>query len=101
MSGLGTMNELQTLPNAGPTIASRLLARKRPRLRPNYDSVVSGVTTPVRDSGSHCGWHSGRRFRPAATTPTPSRNGWLAADVSALRVLDVIAWLEGKDRALP
>jgi Family of unknown function (DUF6308) len=38
------MNELEALPGVGSTIASKLLARKRPRLRPIYDSVVATVT---------------------------------------------------------
>jgi hypothetical protein len=35
--------ELMSLPEVGPTIASKLVARKRPRLVPVYDSVVSKV----------------------------------------------------------
>ncbi len=96
------MNELQTLPSVGPTIASKLLARKRPRLRPIYDSVVAGVTDtrarlwePLRvalRADDFDLYQRLLRLHAAAGLP---------AEVSALRVLDVIAWLEGKDQALP
>jgi Family of unknown function (DUF6308) len=35
--------ELTCLPDVGPTLASKLIARKRPRLVPVYDSVVRKV----------------------------------------------------------
>jgi len=38
--GWRLMEALRNLPDVGPTIASKLFARKRPRLRPIYDSVV-------------------------------------------------------------
>lgn len=92
---------LRTLPKVGPTKASKLFARKRPRLRPIYDSVVAAVTgtakhqwEPVRlalrqdDLALH---HRLVRLRDAAGLPQ---------DIDALRVLDVLAWLEGKDRGL-
>jgi hypothetical protein len=36
--------DLRALPGVGPTVASKLLARKRPKLRPIYDSIVAAVT---------------------------------------------------------
>jgi hypothetical protein len=90
---------LRALPGVGPTTASKLFARKRPRLRPIYDSVVAAVTNTVEHQ-----WEPMRlalraddkalhqrlvRLRSAAGLPV---------EVSTLRVLDVIAWLEGKDQ---
>ena len=88
---------LLALPDVGPTTASKLFARKRPRLRPIYDSVVMKVTDtegnlwePLRvalrasDNDLH--------HRLVALRP---RSG-LGASASPLRVLDVIAWMEGK-----
>lgn len=88
-------NELLKLPDVGPTIASKLLARKRPRLRPIYDTVVAEVIgserigEPLRvllieGPGLH---ERLLRLRDEAG---------LADDVSALRVLDVVTWMEGK-----
>lgn len=87
--------ELIALPGVGPTIASKLLARKRPRLRPIYDSVVADVI------GSTQLWEPLR----AALTSDPDLHhrllrirseAGLTDEVSALRVFDVVAWMEGK-----
>ena len=82
---------LRTLPKVGPTKASKLIARKRPRLRPIFDSVVAAVTNtakhqwepmrlalPKDDQVLH---HRLLRLRDAAGLPQ---------HISALRVLDVI-----------
>lgn len=42
--GWQLLGELRSLPGVGPTTASKLLARKRPWLRPIWDSVVTAVT---------------------------------------------------------
>ncbi|MEX1907265.1 DUF6308 family protein [Janibacter sp. Y6] len=88
---------LRTLPGVGATRASKLIARKRPRLVPIFDSVIndhvlggSGVLwEPMRqalrrdDAWLH---HHLLALRDAAG---------LGPEVSALRVFDVIAWREG------
>jgi hypothetical protein len=99
-AGWRLQTALRTLYRTGPTTASKLLARKRPRLRPIWDSVVSVVTAtqhdqwePVRvalredDKALH---RRLQRLREKANLPV---------EVSALRVLDVIAWLEGKQNS--
>lgn len=87
--------ELLKLPDVGPTTASKLLARKRPRLRPIYDSVVAEVI------GSQRLWEPLR----ALLTADPALHerllhlrgeAGLTDDVSALRVFDVVTWMEGK-----
>lgn len=92
-------NALQQLPDVGVVTGSKLFARKRPRLRPVYDSVVADVLgtrqqhwEPIRRALRQDGGALQRRLvqlREAAHLP---------AAVTALRVLDVIAWMEGKDR---
>ena len=92
---------LRSLPKVGPTISSKLLARKRPRLRPIYDSVVVAVTgterrhwEPVREALRADGAALHRRLlrlRAAAG---------LQPQVSALRVFDVITWMDGKRRGM-
>ncbi|MEU5785304.1 DUF6308 family protein [Micromonospora lupini] len=100
-AGWQMMEALRTIPGVGTTIASKLLARKRPRLRPIWDTVVAAVTDtvsaqwePVRTalSADDCALHR-RLLRLREVVGLP-------AEVSALRILDVIAWREGKDRGL-
>lgn len=98
-AGWRLMRALRSLRGVGPTTASKLLARKRPRLRPIWDSVVTEVTDTVTEQ-----WDPVRvalrqddralhrrllRLQAAAGLP---------GDVSALRVLDVVAWMEGKSK---
>ena len=100
-AGWRLMAALRTLPDVGPTIASKLVARKRPRLRPIWDSVVAELTgtqqsqwEPLRvalradDLALH---RRLLRLRAAAGLPE---------QVSVLRVLDVICWMEGKQKRL-
>ncbi|AII11486.1 hypothetical protein EP51_46840 (plasmid) [Rhodococcus opacus] len=92
---------LWALPGIGRTKATKLIARKRPRLYPIWDSVVMGVLgtarahlNPVRealradDAALH---HRLLKIRAEAGLPE---------EISALRVFDVIAWMDGKDRGL-
>jgi Family of unknown function (DUF6308) len=100
-AGWQLMNELRSIPGVNTTIASKLLARKRPRLRPIWDTVVAEVTgtkkhqwEPLRvalradDQALH---NRLLRLRDAVGLPDST---------SALRVFDVICWREGKDRGL-
>lgn len=91
---------LVALPDIGPTRASKLYARKRPRLRPIYDTVVADVIgrtdiwTPLRetlqaDPDLHLRLV---RLRDAAGLPQA---------VSSIRVFDVLAWMEGKGTYVP
>jgi Family of unknown function (DUF6308) len=81
----------------GPTKASKLLARKRPRLVPIYDDVIGRVTETTQrqweplwcklndhDQKLH------RRLLGLQGTPGVPKH------LSPLRILDVVAWLEGK-----
>ncbi|RAO63878.1 DUF6308 family protein [Micromonospora saelicesensis] len=100
-AGWRIMDELRSIPGVGTTIASKLLARKRPRLRPIWDTVVAAVTDtvpaqwePLRAAlrADDCALHRRLlRLRDVVGLPV---------EVSALRILDVIAWREGKDRDL-
>ncbi|SFL37735.1 DUF6308 family protein [Geodermatophilus ruber] len=79
----------------GRTIGTKLLARKRPRLFPIYDSVVAKVCgignfhwEPLRQVLRSDGLYE-------RLIELRGRAG-LGREVSALRVLDVVAWMEGK-----
>jgi Family of unknown function (DUF6308) len=96
---LGT--ELRKLPGVGRTIASKLTARKRPRLVPIYDKVLrqvmglqDGHWQPLNAALRAEGQALQKRLlelRAVANLPE---------SISALRVLDVIAWRDGKDAGL-
>lgn len=89
--------QVRALPGVGPTTASKLLARKRPRLLPIWDTVAATVIGPsegfwqglaaalqANDRELH---HRLLRLHREAELPD---------QVSALRTFDVIAWMEGK-----
>lgn len=90
---------LRTVPSVGRTTASKLIARKRPRLYPIYDSVVAQVLRteraylePTRSALRADGLRLHTRLlalRDAAG---------LENTVPAVRVLDMIAWMHGKSR---
>lgn len=89
---------LRELPDIGPTRASKLIARKRPRLVPIYDSVID----------KHVLAGSGRLGEPMRLALRADDGALhrhllevraaagLNEAVSALRVFDVIAWREGR-----
>lgn len=92
---------LRSIHDIGRTVASKLMARKRPRLIPVHDVIVAGVTNtldaqwePLRlalRADGRALHERLTRLRDAAGLPD---------EVSALRVLDVIAWREGKDEQM-
>lgn len=93
--GWALWQELMQLPGVGATTASKLLARKRPRLRPIYDTVVAEVI------GSTRLWEPLR----AHLTANPElherlvrlrHDAHLPPEISPLRVFDVVTWMEGK-----
>lgn len=97
--GWKVMSALRSLDRVGPTRASKLLARKRPRLRPIYDDVVSRVTNTIQSQ-----WEPVRVALRADGCALHERlvhlhaEAGLSEQVPALRVLDVVAWMEGKDK---
>ncbi|SFP89220.1 hypothetical protein SAMN05660464_0016 [Geodermatophilus dictyosporus] len=92
---------LRELSGVGRTIATKLCARKRPGLLPIYDSVVGEVT-----SAQSWQWEPLRQVLRADDGALQTRllglrdAAGLDASVSALRVYDVIAWMEGKKRGV-
>ena len=85
--------ELRCYDQVGPTTAAKLIARKRPRLYPIYDSVV------VKELGL-----KRRLFRELRKelTENPAlrelcmqlrREAGLPASISVLRIFDVVTWM--------
>ena len=81
---------LLQMPGVGTATASKLLARKRPRLCPVSDKVVIGaVGVPRLDLGGIARVSA----RPAARAEIQALRPPSAAVVSVLRILDVAIWI--------
>lgn len=91
--------ELRSLDGVGPTIASKLIARKRPALIPVHDSVIESQLGP---SMGH--W---QRFaaifddEPIRDALSALRSAADADHASLLRVLDALLWRDGSGHGLP
>jgi len=87
--------------DVGWVTAGKLLARKRPRLLPVYDSVVEEA---LQYAGSSF-WLDLRAQLRAQDRRLhgwlcqPRELGGLGDEISALRVFDVLAWMTGKEAA--
>ena len=92
-------DQLRELRGVDWVIAGKLLARKRPRLVPIYDRIVKTVT-----GGDPGFWQPLCRALQEDDTALLLRLGRLhrearlPAAVSPLRVFDMIAWMEGKEK---
>jgi hypothetical protein len=95
-------NLLMAYDEVGPTTASKLIARKRPRLIPVQDSVV--VATLKHPKGADF-WASMRTTLQETVGDGMSLSNWLGAardtagidpGISELRVFDVLVWRHGK-----
>lgn len=100
-AGSRLYDAVRELDDMGPTRASKLLARKRPRLFPIRDGVVEQVLGLGREF-----WEPLRAVLRTDDGALDNRLRRLHAqadlppEVTRLRVLDVLAWREGKDRGL-
>lgn len=81
----------------GPTTVSKLMARKRPRLIPVWDSVIKRAFW-LRNTGAQ--WRIWREIFAADDMRLHRdmlvlrEQAGLTEDISALRVLDVVVWME-------
>lgn len=96
----GAWRLIRHIHGVGPTRTSKLLARKRPRLVPIWDSVISRV---LGLDGTRGYWTAFHRALTADSRALDERLSILAdkagvADrYSRLRVLDILAWMYGRD----
>ncbi|QOT17933.1 DUF6308 family protein [Paenarthrobacter sp. YJN-5] len=86
----------------GPTTASKIMARKRPRLIPIFDSVVGPLMGHTTPEGQWKTWHSvltdgsglQQRLRSIKT------ESGIDKDISELRTMDVVLWMHGKEQGM-
>lgn len=90
---------LRSLHGVGPTIASKLCARKRPRLVPVYDSIVARVTDASQRQWEPLRLELRRNDLHDRLVALRAEAG-VGEHVSPLRVYDVVTWMEGKDANL-
>ncbi len=87
----------------GPTTASKIMARKRPKLIPIWDSVIGRVVGEKNADTQWADWHavfSDGSGLPERLDAIRSMAG-VGRDVSQLRILDVLLWMYGKGYATP
>jgi hypothetical protein len=88
--------------DVGATIASQILARKRPHLIPIWDKVIGRVVGKDTAEDQRLNWHNlfmedsdlpGQlvRIHELSTVQTP---------ISELRIMDAILWRYGKDKGI-
>ena len=90
--------ELRSITGLGPTTVSKLIARKRPRLVPVYDSVVQGLVKP--GGGFWASLNGALRADDRALQKhliALREKSGIGQDISPLRVFDVVAWRTGSD----
>lgn len=83
----------------GPTTASKIMARKRPRLIPIFDSVVGPLMGHHSPKGQWKTWHtvlSNGAKLPEHLRAVKEASG-IRRDISDLRTMDVVLWMHGKE----
>ncbi|MCC9204134.1 DUF6308 family protein [Arthrobacter sp. zg-Y769] len=88
----------------GSTKASKLLARKRPRLIPIWDSVVKSETKLKGSLTQWDDWHAALTKDNAALAlhlDEIQRRAELPHPVSRLRAMDVVLWMHGTGGGAP
>ncbi|WP_104116838.1 DUF6308 family protein [Arthrobacter sp. B1805] len=92
----------------GPTRASKLMARKRPRLIPIYDSVVRPLMGLQQSGGQWSAWYSALtdgtnlpgRLEVIREQANASEDMPPLKHISMLRVMDIVLWMHGIELGL-
>lgn len=89
-------DQLTKIENVGPTIASKLLASKFPHAVPVWDRDVSALLgRPVH---WWLGWHDAMQNGRLRSNLVSLRNEMGLENVSVLRIIDVVLWMEAQRR---
>lgn len=91
---------LHGMHGVGPVTAGKLVARKRPRLFPVYDSVVAERVGAPKEfwRALNSDLREADRDRHGKLLDIRAQSG-IGEDVSALRVFDIVTWMPGPDRS--
>jgi hypothetical protein len=86
----------------GPTTASKIMARKRPKLIPIFDSYVGPIMGLPKDSSADqwIVWHQAFQEDPHLTGRLDAIKNTASAppSTSRLRIMDIVLWLHAKDQ---
>lgn len=82
--------------NVGPTIASKIMARKRPQLIPIEDSVVDRMIHRGRRNSWRMWWEELRADEVLERRAEEIRIDTGHRELSALRTLDIVLWKHGR-----
>lgn len=82
----------------GPTKASKIMARKRPRLIPIYDSVVAPLMGLKDSDNQWKAWHAAFLEDPGLSERLRRMKAMsgIEESISNLRVMDIVLWMHGK-----
>ena len=84
----------------GPTRASKIMARKRPKLIPVYDSVVGPALGLKNSDDQWKKWHLA--LNHASGLPQRlreiHRRSEISDPISEIRVMDIVLWMQGSQR---
>lgn len=81
----------------GPSTTSKILARKRPRLIPIYDSIIRRVTALPGPNDQWLYWHTSYADGVLAERLAEIRQkSAITEPISQLRELDIVLWMHGK-----
>ncbi|MEI2276699.1 DUF6308 family protein [Paenarthrobacter ilicis] len=86
----------------GPTTASKIMARKRPRLIPIFDSIVGPLMGHTTCDDQWETWHSVLTNGMDLSNRLKSirEKAAIAQDISDIRTMDVVLWMHGKEIGL-
>jgi hypothetical protein len=86
--------------DVGPTIASKLMARKRPHLIPIWDDIIGQVIGKRGPRNQWLNWHtlltSKNDDLPCRLHRIHEQSG-VTQELSELRIMDAILWRHGRD----
>lgn len=94
-------NTIREIRGVGPTRTAKLLARKRPRLIPIWDSVIARVLDLPTTQSYWIHFHTALTLDDSSLDKKLSelaQKAGVGERYSRIRVLDILTWMYGKDK---
>jgi hypothetical protein len=92
-------HELQSLEGMGPTIVSKVMARKRPRLIPIFDSVLKEALLPTEKSYWSRMRNELRQSEISSRLREIRSESGVGPEIPLLRILDVCVWMRNRPKS--